>query len=446
MSELIIDPEFRDVIPQLSSEEYNTLEDSIKKEGCRESIITWNGIIIDGHNRYNICKKNNIPYNTMESKIKLETREDVIDWMYSNQLGRRNLTDENRTYIIGKQYEVRKKKKEDNLKQNSPIPQNEGSIKNETETAKIIAKEQNTSRSTVERAAEYARAVDTVVKNVGDDSLKQKILNGEVKINKKDMVDLSKKSEEVQKKVIKKMEEKPKKTEVQELFKEINKEEKDKEKKQELIEKSKNFDNSNLKNIIIHNKDFFNSYKELKQGSIDCIITDPPYSLEWIDNWEKLSEAAEYLLKPSGFLITYSGNMNLPKVMESLCKHLTFYWISSLLHTGNSQLVMPRNIKCEWKPILIYQNKPFKKLNNIFNDVINGSGREKDNHEWQQSLEELKTIISTFSEPNDTILDPFAGSGTTLLASDKLKRKSIGYEIDKNRYDILEARLKIGDN
>jgi len=61
--ELKIDPEFKDIIPVLSEDEYLNLEQSILSEGCRDAIVTWNNTIIDGHNRYGICSRLNIPFN-----------------------------------------------------------------------------------------------------------------------------------------------------------------------------------------------------------------------------------------------------------------------------------------------------------------------------------------------------------------------------------------------
>lgn len=93
-----IDPEFSSLIPPLTPEEYSGLEQSILSEGCRDAIILWDNIIIDGHNRYKICKEHNIPFRT-ETKD-FESREDVILWMFRNQLSRRNLNDFQRIEIV----------------------------------------------------------------------------------------------------------------------------------------------------------------------------------------------------------------------------------------------------------------------------------------------------------------------------------------------------------
>jgi len=74
----------------LSIEEYNLLEESIIKEGGRDQLVLWNGILIDGHNRHAICKKHNIKFNVIERPF--NSRNDASIWIIQNQFGRRNLT------------------------------------------------------------------------------------------------------------------------------------------------------------------------------------------------------------------------------------------------------------------------------------------------------------------------------------------------------------------
>lgn len=95
-----IDAEFASLIPPLTADEYSRLEQSIITEGCGDALILWNNIIIDGHNRYKICKKHNIQYRTTTKDF--ASRQEVIIWMLANQLARRNLTDFQRIEIVRK--------------------------------------------------------------------------------------------------------------------------------------------------------------------------------------------------------------------------------------------------------------------------------------------------------------------------------------------------------
>jgi len=189
----------------------------------------------------------------------------------------------------------------------------------------------------------------------------------------------------------------------------------------------------------------FEDYAErIPSNSIDAIITDPPYAKEYLDTaWLNLSQIAKRILRPSGFLITYSGILNLNEVFKILDENLIFYWQFILLHKGVNQLINPRNIFCNYKPILVYQKEPFKRTYQKMDDIIEGSGREKDGHKWQQAEEEIRILINGFTRPNDTILDPFAGSGTIPVCCLKLKRRIVAIIDDKKEnIETIVRRLK----
>ena len=97
MTEIKIDPEFKNLIPPLTDEEYDGLRDSLLSEGCRDALVLWNDVLVDGHNRYEICKKHGIPFKTIQKNF--DSREDAILWMMQNQLSRRNLIAYQRSVI-----------------------------------------------------------------------------------------------------------------------------------------------------------------------------------------------------------------------------------------------------------------------------------------------------------------------------------------------------------
>lgn len=91
--------EFKDLIPPLTEEEREGLEKSILMFGCRDKIITWDGIIIDGHNRYEICTKNNIGFETLKMDYDFENEEEVKQWIIKNQFARRNISSYQRSIL-----------------------------------------------------------------------------------------------------------------------------------------------------------------------------------------------------------------------------------------------------------------------------------------------------------------------------------------------------------
>ena len=81
-SQIIIDDEIRNIIPPLTDEEYEQLKTNIIAEGCRDALVVWNEIMLDGHNRYEICAKYNIPFDTIIKNF--NNKDEAIDWIINN--------------------------------------------------------------------------------------------------------------------------------------------------------------------------------------------------------------------------------------------------------------------------------------------------------------------------------------------------------------------------
>ena len=207
---LKIDPEFKALIPKLRKAEYLQLESNIMTDGCREPIITWNGIIVDGHNRYEICHRHKIPFQIQE--MDFDCREAVIAWICSNQLGRRNISEETRKYLIGLQYQNEKimtsKRNARGVNQytaDDHFNASEGLTMAEIthRTAERIADEHHISHGTVQKYANYSRALDEIGKH--EPKLVNKILSGNYKISHKNVVELSRLSPDEMRKVNRKI-------------------------------------------------------------------------------------------------------------------------------------------------------------------------------------------------------------------------------------------------
>ena len=176
LNALKIDPEFQGKIPPLTFEELNQLEANILRDG---RIIVWEGLIVDGHNRFIIAKKHpEIPFTVHETEF--ANRYEAIIWICKNQLGRRNLTPEQKKYLIGKQYEAEKLNhggdQKSNLKKSTG--QNGQSI-DKRWTRQRIADENGVNDSFVKRAEQFSKGVDAAEKAVP--GTRQKVLTGEVK-------------------------------------------------------------------------------------------------------------------------------------------------------------------------------------------------------------------------------------------------------------------------
>lgn len=199
---LNIDEVFKNLIRPLRKEEYKQLEENIVKDGCREPIIVWDGTIIDGHNRYEICNRLQIPFSVKE--MEFSSRDDAIAWICSNQLGRRNISEETRKYLIGKKYEAEKAIGSRNIlgiNQYAPIddtlpyddfnPEEARSGRiTASRTAQRIGDEYHISHGTVQKYAIYAKALDDLAEV--EPTLVPQILSGRLKISHENIVELSK--------------------------------------------------------------------------------------------------------------------------------------------------------------------------------------------------------------------------------------------------------------
>lgn len=171
-TQLTIDPEFRALIPPLSDEERMQLEENLLRDGCRDPLVTWNGVLLDGHNRYDICTKHGLCFETVA--VSLPDRESAEDWIDTNQLGRRNLTPEQASLLRGRRYIRAKGKPEDNLKQFQPSGQN---VRSEN-TAERLAQQHGVTERTIRRDGDFAEAVETLKPHVPD--IEQRVLSGKL--------------------------------------------------------------------------------------------------------------------------------------------------------------------------------------------------------------------------------------------------------------------------
>ena len=184
MDRLIIDPEFRDKIPPLTEDEFTLLEENILSDGAVFSpLIVWDGTILDGHNRYEIIQKHpELTYAV--HKVSFANRYEAISWICKHQLGRRNLTPQQKKYLIGQRYEAEKQADAFHGNQHTLSDESGADKKcphqnSRHVTQSRIAKETNTSASYVREAGTFAKGVDAAEEALP--GIKQEILTGTIK-------------------------------------------------------------------------------------------------------------------------------------------------------------------------------------------------------------------------------------------------------------------------
>ena len=197
MINLKIDPEFQSQIPPLTDDEFKQLEENILKEGKLISpLIVWGNTLVDGHNRYEIVQEHpEICFSTMP--LRFANREEALAWICKNQLGRRNLTPEQKKFLIGKQYSVEHRKPggngnnqytattqkavQEELCQIDTIPPTSA----EASIRKQIAERNNVSESYVVRSEKFMRGVQIMDQMMP--GMQEKILSGQFKVRDADL-------------------------------------------------------------------------------------------------------------------------------------------------------------------------------------------------------------------------------------------------------------------
>ena len=174
--ELIVDTDYRFLIQPLSKAAYDRLAQNIYSAGCKSPITIWQGTIIDGHNRYEICKQQNIPFETTEADF--EDRSDALIYICKTQLCRGDLTQEYWKYLIGRLYQAYTETL--NTRRRSY---------HKYDIAKKIGVQYNISYATVLKYDVYTKAIDAIREK--EPEISEKLLMDQIRISHENIIEIS---------------------------------------------------------------------------------------------------------------------------------------------------------------------------------------------------------------------------------------------------------------
>lgn len=405
------------LIPPLTSEEFKQLERNIIEEGIRDPLVTWNGILVDGHNRYRIAQEYDIDFDTVEKEF--SDINAVKEWMINNQFGRRNLNNYQRSVLALQLEDVFKAKAKENLVlsgenygKGTQISANP--IIQKIETRQEIAKVANVSHDTISKVKK--------IEATASPEIKEKVSTGQISIN--------------------------------EAYKEIKKGEKE----INFIEKKKEFNKEILydekykaKFIIGNSIDVLNTNVF---EPISLFLSDPPYGMDFksgfdYDNkWEKIDndkiedtlivldkvfEASKKHLKDDAHIYIFGNPNELEKIKPVFNKYFKLknilIWDREVIGMGDL-----KTYGRSYDIILFGYNETWKDLNgNRDRDILRFNRVAPNNltHPTEKPLDILEYLIKKSSNEGDYILDPFAGSFSTCKAAKNINRNSYGIELQE---------------
>jgi site-specific DNA-methyltransferase (adenine-specific) len=413
--EITIDPEFKALIRPLAADELRQLEENILRDGCRDPLVVWDGILIDGHNRHEICTRHGLPFATMA--LAFEGRLAAELWIIENQLGRRNMAPIDKVPLAERKREIleaQAKNRQGTRTDLGNIPENFSGSSGETRDK--LAADVGVSGPTYDALRQVAEH--------GTPELVQAVR--EKRLGASTAAEVATLPEEQQREVVAQGE-----AAILREAKNIKRQRKEKrmeerrEKAEKALEENHSTTDPNFRLIL---GDLLEAGAEIADESVDVIVTDPPYPEEFLETFSKLSELAARVLKPGGHCLVMSGQSHLPEVYTRLCENLKYQWTLNYYTPGQSTQVFGRKVKSNWKPViwLIKGKNDWEHIQ----DTVRSDENDKRFHKWGQSVSGIAKLIELFSVQNQTVFDPFVGGGTTAIAALVTGRKFIGIDID----------------
>jgi len=384
-----INPEYEKLVSPLKDDQYRSLKKSIKKNGLwMPIIVNSDGVILDGHTRYKICKDLNIP---LKHAIReFPKKYDEFIFVGEINMARRQMSDLENIALVMKLepfYERRAKDNQSNAGKGLPTLA-------KVDTREELARKAGVSHGTYDKGKKILEILTP--------EIIEKINAGSSTINKE--------------------------------YQKIRKDEK-KEKRQEEIQKIQ----VNLpETVTLHNQEFQSA--PIPPNSVSLIITDPPYHEKYLYLYEDLAVHAVKVLRDGGSLICYVGHYAIGTVINMMEKHgLSFHWPIAVIHSGPSASVFGRKILVGYKPMLWFVKGKY--TGEFVRDTIQSEFQGKELHEWAQSTVESDYYIKYLTIPNEIVYDPFMGQGTFGVSAVNQNRQFIGCEVDANHFANAERMI-----
>lgn len=425
--------ELAEMFPLMGELELYELAKDIARNGLLEPIVLLDGKILDGRNRYKACNM----VNCLVKKVGFDICLNPFDFIVAKNLHRRHLNSAQKAQLglvlLGLEIEKGKERKKDNLLKGDIVPDSTSKGISGLSSRDKIAKQLGISKNTLDK---WRVIIDASNEDEKIAEKKEKVLSGKFSIKA--------------------------------LYNEVMV----KKQKEELVEKAKDKSIKISGKIICGN--FFKEINKVEDDSIDLLFVDPPYNIlkeDW-DTFESKKLFRDFCMRWLDKVV--------PKIKDTgkiyICSSQEHKYLFYSVILQNSKLLLKFNFgqeiiwhyennvnkftnlklyKYAYEPIFYLYGKNADNLNFPHETFKDGIRRnvwtiatpqtnfvEGKVHPSQKPIELLRRIVLTGSCEDDLILDPFAGSGTTAVVCEKLKRNYIMIEKDEEMIQIMKGRIK----
>ena len=357
---------------------------------CLDPLIVWaeQQVLLDGHNRKEICDRYGIDYDTRQ--LSLPGRDEAKRWIIEHQFGRRNLTRYQRAELA--------------LKLKPLISPGQGA---RTELCPTLDKvDTKRELASIAGVAHGTIAKVEYIASHADEATKAKLRRGETTINKE--------------------------------YQKLRKAERRQQRKARKAARPPVADCP----YRVFAADIAVATRHVDAESVDWIITDPPYPKQYLDLYDHLAKFAAHALKPGGSLVAMVGQSYLPEVLTRLTGTLRYHWtLAYLTPGGQAAQLWSRKVNTFWKPLLWLTKGQY--AGDWIGDVCRSDVNRNDKqfHRWGQSESGMADVIDRLTDPGEVILDPFLGAGTTGVVAVGMGRRFIGFDVDPDCVATAEERL-----
>jgi hypothetical protein len=397
-----------ELFPLLGEEELAELAEDIRTHGQTEAIWLWHEpergtVLLDGRNRLRACQMVGV-----QSRTRIYSGADPISFSISQNMKRRHLTVGQKAAVAVAAEPLFAAEAAKRKAHGETAPGNRKEYKETLPADRQEALSHKRNRESTERAAKTTGTSGRSVarfKRVMNEApdLAEKVRSGELALDRAERVI------------------------------------RDREAEARRIEQARSEAAAQPQPTVVDIRygDFRDVLADLR--SVDAIITDPPYPGEFLPLLDDLAAWADKVLAPDGVLAVLMGQTHLPEVYRRLDGHRPYRWTACYLTPGAGYASQARRCQSNWKPLIIYGGGP------RFADIIRSEGTDagaKSHHKWGQDYGAFHTIVERFTSRGQTVVDPFMGSGTTLLAAHALGRHAIGCDLDAAH--VATARERVG--